>query len=171
MGRDILVDGYNVIKRDTSLSRLEAKSQAVAREALITQLAQRYRHTPHAVTVVFDGASSTEQVMHERRIRIIYSRAGEKADQVITRLAALSAQNGREVELYTDDLEVRAAVSKEGGRPLATHQLTGQFNAPPAHQQRLVRHRQYVRAKYGLDPNQGKDDDAWEPPRRTKRKR
>jgi predicted RNA-binding protein with PIN domain len=171
VGRDILVDGYNVIKRDAALRKLEAKSQAAARDALITQLAQRYRHTPHTVTVVFDGASSSEQATHERRVRIIYSRAGEKADQVIARLAALSKKEGREVEMYSDDLEVRAAVSKEGGHPLATRQLTGQFDAPPLHQQRLARHRQSVRAQYGLNPYEGKDEDEREPPRKSKKKR
>ncbi len=171
MGREILVDGYNVIKRNTSFRALEAKDRASAREALIRQLAQRYRHTPHHVTVVFDGASSAEQTMHEQRIRLIYSRAGEKADEVIARLAAQARMDGREVEMYSDDLEVQAAVLKEGGSAHSTSRLTEQLNAPPLNQQRLARHRQYVREKYQIDPNRGKDDDTWEPPHSSKKKR
>jgi len=171
VGREILVDGYNVIKRNASFRALEAKDRVSAREALIRHLAQRYRHTPHHVTIVFDGASSVEQTMHEQHIRLIYSRAGEKADEVIARLAAQARADGREVAIYSDDLEVQAAVLKEGGSAHATSRLTDQFNAPPLHQQRLVRHRQYVREKYQLDPNRGKDDDTWEPPRRSKKKR
>lgn len=171
MGRDILVDGYNVIRRTVSFQALEKKSMAAARDALIAQLAQRYRHTPHRVTVVFDGTGAAEQVTHERRVRIIYSSGGEKADQVIARLAALARADGREVEMYSDDLEVRSSVTKEGGTARATGQLTSQLNAPPAYQQRLVRHRQSVRARYGLNPSMGKDDDRREPPRRSRRKK
>ncbi len=171
MGRDILVDGYNVIRRNASFQALEKKSMEAARDVLLAQLAQRYRHTPHRVTVVFDGASAVEQVTHERRVRIIYSRGGEKADQVIARLAAQAREEGHEVEMFSDDLEVRSSVTKEGGMARSTGQLTSQLNAPPAFQQRLVRHRQSARARYGLNPSMGKDDDRWEPPRRSKKKK
>lgn len=165
MGREILVDGYNVIRRNASLLALEKKSMAAARDALVAQVAQRYRHTPHRVTVVFDGAAAVEQVLHERRVRVIYSRAGETADQVIARLAAQANADGREVEMYSDDSEVRSSVAREGGAARSTDQLTSQLNAPPAYHQRLVRHRQAVRARYGLNPTQGKEEDRWEPPR------
>ena len=120
MGREILVDGYNVIKRDASFQALQARNLAAARDALITQLVTRFRHTPHRVTVVFDGKGSSEQVMHERRIRVIYSRAGETADSVIARLAAHARAEGYEVEMYSDDLEVRSSVTKEGGSAKTT---------------------------------------------------
>jgi predicted RNA-binding protein with PIN domain len=171
VGREILIDGYNVIKRDTSFQVLEARNLAAARDTLITQLVARYRHTPHRVTVVFDGKGSSEQVMHERRIRIIYSRAGETADSVIARLAAQARTDGREVEMYSDDLEVRTSVTKEGGSAKTTGQLTSQFNAPPAHLKRLVHHRQFVRHKYGLDPTKGKDDEEPQLPRSKRGKK
>lgn len=173
MGREILVDGYNVIKRDASFQVLEARNLAVARDALITQLVTRYRHTPHQVTVVFDGKGSSEQVAHQRGIRVIYSRAGETADSVIARLAAQARADGREVEMYSDDLEVRSSVIKEGGSARTTGQLTSQFNAPPEHLKRLVRHRQFVRHRYGLDPAKGKDADEPQLPRsqRSKKKK
>ena len=162
VGREILVDGYNVIKRDASLRALEQKDIAAAREALVAQLAQRYRHTPHRVTVVFDGAAAAEQVMHERRVRVIYSRREEKADEVIARLAAQARADGREVELFSDDREVQSSVAKEGGSARSTGQLRTQLNAPPVYHQRLVRHRQAARSRYGLNPSMGKDQD--EPP-------
>lgn len=168
VGREILVDGYNVIKRDPALHALEQKQFAAAREALVMQLAQRYRHTPHRVTVVFDGAAAFEQVTHERRVRIIYSCRGEKADQVIARLAAQARADGREVEMYSDDREVQSSTIKEGGSAHSTGQLTAQLNAPPTYHQRLVRHRQAVRARYGLNPSMGKDDDD-HPPQRSRR--
>jgi len=173
VGHEILIDGYNVIKRDASLHALEQRNFAAAREALVAQLAQRYRHTPHRVTVVFDGAAAVEQVTHERRVRIVYSRNGEKADQVIARLAAQARADGREVEMYSDDREVQTSVAQEGGSARATDQLTAQLNAAPAYHQRLARHRQAVRDRYGLNPSMGKADDRESPgpPRHSKRKK
>lgn len=159
VGRDILVDGYNVIKRSALFQTFGFQQLAEARDALIIRLAHRYLHTPHHVTVVFDGNGLIEQVSHERRVRVIYSRAGETADQVIARLAAQARDAGREVEIYSDDLEVRGAAQRVGGSARSTQHLTHQLNAPPAHLKRLSAHRQWARQRYGLDPTRGKDDD------------
>ena len=157
--RDILVDGYNVIKRDAAFQSVRQRSFEAARHALITQLIHRYRHTPHHVTVVFDGNAPREQTTHEQRIRIVFSRAGESADSVIARLATQARAEGRDVEMFSDDLEVQHAVKSVGGTAQKTGQLTGQLNAPPKHLKRLAEHRRIVRRKYGLDPMRGKDDD------------
>jgi predicted RNA-binding protein with PIN domain len=159
VGREILVDGYNVIKRDASFQSVCKKSFEAARHALITQLVNRYRHTPHRVTVIFDGDAPQEQTMHQQRIRIIFSRAGETADSVIARLAAQARTEGRDVEMFSDDLEIQYAVKSIGGRAQTTDQLTAHLNAPPKHLKRLAEHRRAVRRKYGLDPMLGKDDD------------
>ena len=159
MGRDILVDGYNVIKRDTSFQSVRQKSFEAARHALITQLINSYRHTPHRVTVVFDGNAPQEQTTHQQRIRIIFSRAGESADSVIARLAAQARTEGRDVEMFSDDMEVQHAIKKVGGTAQSTGHLTSQLNAPPKHLKRLAEHRSIARRKYGLDPMRGKDDD------------
>ncbi len=171
MGRDILVDGYNVIKRDVSFQTLSSKSLANARQLLINQLASRYRHTPHQVIVVFDGDTMSEQTTQDRRVRIIYSRAGETADNVIARLAASSRAAGREVELYSDDSEVRQAVVQQGGRVGSTNQLTKHLNAAPADLARLSHHRQQARRQYGLDPAQKYELDDDQPNFSHKRKK
>jgi predicted RNA-binding protein with PIN domain len=162
VGRDILVDGYNVIKRDVSLHSLGAKNLAAARQLLINQLANRYRHTPHQVIVVFDGNEISEQIAQERRVRIIYSRAGETADSVIARLTAMARAAGREVELYSDDAEVQQSVARQGGAVHTSAQLTKNLNAPPSNLARLSHHRQQVRRQYGLDPTHKYDQDDYE---------
>jgi uncharacterized protein len=159
VGREILVDGYNVIQRDRSFQSARQRSFEAARHALITQLINRYRHTPHHVTVVFDGDAPREQTTHEQRIRIIFSRAGESADSVIARLAAQARAEGHDVEMFSDDLEVQHAVKSLGGKAQTTGQLTTHLNAPPKHLKRLAEHRRMARRKYGLNPIQGKDDD------------
>ncbi|MDQ6660381.1 MAG: NYN domain-containing protein [Chloroflexota bacterium] len=166
MGRDILVDGYNVIKNSSTFQVVEAKNFAAARERLITQLRNRYRHTPHQVIVVFDGSGEVEQVSHELRIRIIYSRRGEKADQVIVRLAAEARLAGREVEMYSNDGEVRQGVAERGGNVGSTNQLTTQLYAAPRDVERRAKHRMAMRRIYHLDPNHEPDDEP-EPPRHS----
>jgi len=152
VGRDILVDGYNVIKNTPSLRTVEAKSLAAARDLLISQLVNRYRHTPHQVIVIFDGSGASEQVSHDRRVRIIYSRHSETADSVITRLAALARAAGREVEMYSDDREVQQSVARQGGGTHTTSQLASELNAAPRDVAHRARHRQAMRRAYGLDP-------------------
>ena len=163
MGSEILVDGYNVIKRSASFQSIGAKNLEYAREQLITQLLNRYRHTPHRVTIVFDGRDMHEQVQHKQCIRIIYSRYGETADSVIARLAATAQAEGRTVEMYSDDREVQQAVRQRGGEIRTTGQLTDQLNAPSRDVGRRYRHRMAIRKKYGLDPMYYNDEEVESP--------
>jgi predicted RNA-binding protein with PIN domain len=153
LSRDILVDGYNVIKCAPSFQAVHGQSLALARARLITLLVNRYRHTPHQVIVVFDGDASVEQMEHDRRIRIIYSRYGETADSVLARLAASAREVGREVEIYSNDLEVQQSVSTHGGFAQSASQLERQVYAAPRDVERRTRHRIAMRRKYGFDPN------------------
>jgi predicted RNA-binding protein with PIN domain len=171
VGRDILVDGYNVIKRDAGFQTLSVKSLTAARQLLIDQLASRYRHTPHQVIVVFDGEGVSERSTQDRRVRIIYSRSGETADSVIARLAASSRAAGREVELYSDDSEVIQSVSRQGGKVGSTSQLTKHLQAAPADLARLSQHRQQARREYGLDPTKKYELDEYNSPSSQQRKR
>ena len=83
----------------------------------------------------------SEQTIQDRRVRIIYSRTGETADSVIARLAASAQAEGREVELYSDDREVRQSVFQQGGSVGSTNQLTKHLNTAPADLARLSHHR------------------------------
>lgn len=176
VGHEILVDGYNVIKRAPSFQATRAQSLEAARGQLITLLIHRYRHTPHQVTVVFDGRDRCEQISHERRIRIIYSRQGETADSVIARLAIEARNAGREVEIYSDDLEVQQAAISQGGSAQTVSQFERHVYAAPRDLERRARHRMAVRRKYGLDqsPYAYKDEDEDKPvhsPGKKKKKR
>ena len=159
MGRDILVDGYNILKNEPSFKEAETRNLASARHLLITQLVNRYRHTPHQVIVVFDGDGTTEQVSYDRRIRIIFSRQGETADSVIARLAAEARDAGREVEMYSNDLAVQRAVAEQGGGVCTTGQLASQLNAAPRDVAKRAKHRMAMRRKYGLDPVYDADEE------------
>ncbi len=170
MGRDILVDGYNIIKNEPSFKAAEARNLADARSLLITQLVNRYRHTPHQVIVVFDGDGTSEQVSSDRRVRVIFSRRGVTADNVIARLATEACAAGREVEMYSNDGAVQRAVAAQGGGVGTTRQLTSQLNAAPSDVAKRARHRMAMRRKYGLGPNYDPDDEP-EPDRAKGKKK
>lgn len=164
MGCDILVDGYNVIKNNSMFQVVEAKNLAVARDVLVRQLKNRYRHTMFRVIVVFDGNGACEQVSHDEHVRVVFSRQGETADRVIARLAADARAHGREVLVYSDDIEVQQSVVEQGGKKHTTHHLTKYLNAPPQDVEARSRHRQAMRHAYGLDPAAKWKDDEEPPP-------
>lgn len=169
-GRDILVDGYNVIKKNPMFQALEVKSLAEARNLLVRQLKHRYGQTTYRVVVVFDGNGAKEQVSHEDHVRIIFSRHGETADRVIARLAAEARAAGRIVEMYSDDVEVRDCVAEQGGTIHTTKHLTKQLNAAPRDVALRSQHRQAMRRMYGIDPMYKAEDDYDLSPRKGKKK-
>jgi uncharacterized protein len=171
--RDILVDGYNVIKNNLMFRAMEQKSLAESRNLLIRQLQNRYRHTIHRVIVVFDGAGRHEQVGHEEHIRIIYSCTGETADSVIKRLSAEARAVGRAVEMYSDDEDVRRTVVEQGGEIQTTSHLMKQVHAAPRDVAIRSQHRIQVRRIYGIDTPYKLEDEleSDDPPRKKKNKR
>lgn len=86
MALEIIIDGYNLIGSERGLrGDLEA-----LRRQLIRKLQKHQRCRGYPVTVLFDGWRSGW--IHEVEeladgVTVIYSRQGEKADDVIIRLA------------------------------------------------------------------------------------
>jgi hypothetical protein len=90
MGMHIIIDGYNLVRRSTELSRLDRADIARGREALIETLAAYRRLRPHRITVVFDGTGAPALSPARDRVKgigIVFSRSGESADAVIARMA------------------------------------------------------------------------------------
>ncbi|HKT36650.1 MAG TPA: NYN domain-containing protein [Nitrospira sp.] len=108
----VLIDGYNLL----ALRRwfgAEPHSD-MARESLLRLLAA-YRHRKgHLLTVVFDGWQRGQPIEgHEHRagVHVIYSKRGERADQVIERLAE---EYGAECAVVTSDEEVIRRTQAQG---------------------------------------------------------
>jgi len=86
MPKRVIVDGFNVIRRDSELSRVERGNFYGAQDRLVDQLADYRAGTSHQVTVVFDGTRGPNPYRHRgnrRGVGIIYSASGETADEVI----------------------------------------------------------------------------------------
>lgn len=117
----IIIDGYNLIRQSDSLRRFERLGLEKGREELIRRLAPYRKLKGHRITVVFDGwigGHLREERQREEGIRIIYSRRGERADEVIKRLARKGS--GEELVVVTSDREIADAVGRSGGVAIAS---------------------------------------------------
>jgi hypothetical protein len=110
----IIVDGYNLIRQSATLRHSEMKSLEQGRNALIRSLAGYRKLRGHRITVVFDGwegGSPREERDFAGGVEIVYSRLGEKADEVIKRLL----ENGGEESLVvTSDREIAVFAARRG---------------------------------------------------------
>jgi predicted RNA-binding protein with PIN domain len=115
--RQVIVDGYNLIRNDPILSVIELRSLDAGRRALISRLSTTFDLRANDLTVVFDGSASPLPVPASERfgeIKVLFSRQGETADTVIKRLIA-AAPPGQPLVLLSDDRELRLAAESRGG--------------------------------------------------------
>jgi predicted RNA-binding protein with PIN domain len=112
----LIVDGYNLIRQSSQLQMLDAMDLQAGREALLALLAHYRSRSHHQITVVFDGwqgGDLKESRDRHQGLLIVYSRRGERADEVIKKLLhqerqrALVVTSDREIQIYAD--QVKAA--------------------------------------------------------------
>lgn len=122
----IIIDGYNLIRQSDTLKRYERFSLEEGRKALIRFMAVYKRHKGHKghkVTVVFDGwesGSAEEERDRQEGIDIMYSRRGEKADDVIKRMVH---KIGEEIIVVTSDRDIADFVSRRGGTAIPSREF------------------------------------------------
>jgi hypothetical protein len=104
MSLHLIIDGYNLIRQSPWFSLLDARDLEEGREALLQTLAEyRRRRSQPKITVVFDGwqgGAFQESRDLFQGVGIIYSRRGERADEVIKRL--LKREGNRAVVVSSD---------------------------------------------------------------------
>ena len=116
----IIIDGYNLIRQSSFLRRYERQSLEAGRRALILKVSEYKRKKGHKITVVFDGwdtGSALEERTRQGNIDVIYSRRGEKADDVIKRFADKSAE---ETIIISSDREIASYVTRRGKTALSS---------------------------------------------------
>lgn len=112
----ILVDGYSLLHSWPQLAPGQPRHSAAAREELIRRLTLYQDTTGMPITVFFDGASDsvgTRAATKPSEVEVLYSRAGQTADQMIER-AAHRFQPYGEVMAVTDDHAERETVLSLG---------------------------------------------------------
>ncbi|MGW9194839.1 NYN domain-containing protein [Micromonospora chersina] len=114
----LVVDGYNVTKRGFGEMSLEQQ-----RKRLISGLGGIAAQTGDEVTVVFDGAERIHGLPPTPRgVRVLFSRKGETADELIRRLVRAEPA-GRPVVVVSSDREVADGVRRHGAYPLGADSL------------------------------------------------
>ncbi len=115
----LLVDGYNVTKTGYGELSLEAQ-----RGRLLTGLGALVARTGAEVTLVFDGAGRVTPVAlaAPRGVRLLFSRTGETADDVLVRLLGVEPP-GRPLLVVSDDREVGERSARAGGRAVPARAL------------------------------------------------
>ncbi|MGC5051835.1 NYN domain-containing protein [Micromonospora sp. DT48] len=114
----LVVDGYNVTKRGFGEMSLEQQ-----RKRLVTGLGGIAAQTGDEVTVVFDGAERVHGLPPTPRgVRVLFSRKGETADELIRRLVRAEPP-GRPVVVVSSDREVADGVRRHGAYPLGADSL------------------------------------------------
>lgn len=113
----VLIDGYSLLHAWPEVAKGQARHSATAREALI-QILQRYADTiPAPVTLVFDGGGAppnTPKPAPASPLEILYSGAGQTADDVIERVANRLRPFG-DFMVVTNDFAERETVFSLGG--------------------------------------------------------
>jgi hypothetical protein len=120
MGMHLIIDGYNLLHVDRILIRLNPTQLQLERDRLIDQLSAYRSSRQMEITVVFDGWQggwSTETRERKKGIELVYSKLGEKADEVIKRLVrekgagATVISSDRELSTYAEKMAVASVPS------------------------------------------------------------
>jgi uncharacterized protein len=132
MSLHLIIDGYNLIRQSPWLSLLDARDLEEGREALLQSLSDyRQRRPQHKITVIFDGWQGG--ALQESRdlwkgVAVIYSRRGERADEVIKRFLS---REGRRVVMVSSDRELQEFAERSGATWVAADHFESQFLRNP----------------------------------------
>ncbi len=102
----LIIDGYNLLHVNRLLIHLDPVQLQWERERLIDQLSAYQKLKACRITLVFDGWQggwATERREGRKGIEVVYSKLGEKADEVIKRLVK---EKGSGAVVITSDREI-----------------------------------------------------------------
>ncbi len=155
MALHLIVDGYNLLAQTGRIGAGANLNSESAREALLRDLAAYRQRKSHAITVIFDGWQqgwSTEHREHRLGLEVIFSRRGEKADQVIQRLAA---EFGSACAVVSSDREIIDFARAQGAFVMKAQEFVMKLRDGPG-STRLSAHKELdmgedIRPKRGPD--------------------
>jgi hypothetical protein len=118
----LIIDGYNLLHVVHSLIHFDSNQLQWERDRLVDQLSAYQRLKPCGITVVFDGWQggwSTEKREKKKGIELVFSKLGEKADEVIKRLVkvrgsgAIVITSDRDIARFAERLRVSVISSEQ----------------------------------------------------------
>jgi len=132
----LIIDGYNLLGVRGQVGHQAGMASESAREQLLRDLSGYRQRKGYPITVVFDGwqqGIGTERREHRAGVEVVYSRRGERADQVIQRLAE---EFGRDCAVVSSDREVADFARARGAFVIGASEFEPRLRALPAGVQR-----------------------------------
>jgi predicted RNA-binding protein with PIN domain len=113
----ILVDGYSLLHNWPELARGKARHSATAREELIAVLTHYQDATRTPITIFFDGGGAPSGVPKNEStpsIEVLFSKAGQTADDMIERAAHRFQPYGEVMAVTNDNAERDTVIAMNG---------------------------------------------------------
>jgi len=118
----LIIDGYNLIYAGRHMPRMNAAGLQRQRDRLIDLLSSYRKQKGSDITIIFDGWQAgwfEEQREFKKGVEILFTRSGEKADDVIKRMAryrgsgAVIVSSDREIAKYAEKMGVTVIPSEQ----------------------------------------------------------
>ncbi|MEW6544083.1 MAG: NYN domain-containing protein [Nitrospirota bacterium] len=132
MALHLIIDGYNLLGTRGLARAFSGSDSEFAREQLLRDLSLYRQRRGHPITLVFDGwqqGMGTERREHRVGVEVIYSRRGERADQVVQRLAE---EFGHDCAVVSSDREVADFARARGAFVMSAQEFAAKLWAAPA---------------------------------------
>lgn len=147
----ILVDGYSLLHNWPELAPGQPRHSAAARDELIHILTQYQDAIRTPITIVFDGGGAptgTNPPLSTPEMEVIYSHAGQTADDIIERVAFRIREYG-EALVVTDDNAERETVLAMDALATRCMNFIGEVEKTLRQQEREIsRHNRSERARF-----------------------
>ena len=138
----ILVDGYSLLHSWPELAEGKPRHSAAARDELVRVLTLYQDAAGTPISIFFDGSGSARKqpgAEAESIVEILFSRAGQTADQMIERAAHRFRPYG-EVLAVTDDNAERDTVIAMGGSASSCWNFVQMVNSTLSELQEDIQH-------------------------------
>jgi uncharacterized protein len=147
----ILVDGYSLLHNWPQLAPGRPRHSAEARDELIHRLTLYRDAIGTPITIVFDGSGARGGKLVRTptpELEVLYSRAGQTADDIIERVAVRLQPYG-EVLAVTDDNAERDTVFYHGGMAVSCFNFIEDVESVLDDQERAIaRHNRAERRRF-----------------------
>jgi predicted RNA-binding protein with PIN domain len=118
----MIIDGYNVIHADGQLKGVAKRDLQEARRQLIGRLSRYLEQKNLQVTLVFDGHGGMTDVDVEipGRLQVLFSSAGQSADEVILQILETSSNPRRYIVVTSDMADIGRSARSMGVQIIAS---------------------------------------------------
>ncbi|WP_223703253.1 NYN domain-containing protein [Sutcliffiella deserti] len=127
----LLVDGYNIIGAWPELRKLKDQDLALARDILVSKMAEYQAYTGFQVLVIFDAhlSQGIETKYKNHRVEVIYTRENETADERIEKLAISLNNIKTQIHVATSDYTEQWAIFGQGALRKSARELLEETTA------------------------------------------